>query len=166
MAKRATHHSGGHSDFEQADDPRLHRWNRPLEITIAIALGLAAIVTAGSVYLNEKQEHKATLGFNEAIHLITAANAEATQAIAARPAEARRSSNDAIELDHEAEQKFLEAAEKQERATRYTLIEVVLASALFLFGVAGLARTFTIKVGALGAGATIFATAVILFAVA
>ena len=32
-----------------------------LEIIIAIALGLAAVVIAGAVYLNEHQEHKANL---------------------------------------------------------------------------------------------------------
>jgi hypothetical protein len=32
-------------------------WEGRLEVIIAIALGLAAVVTAGAVFLNEHQEH-------------------------------------------------------------------------------------------------------------
>jgi hypothetical protein len=44
-----------------------------LEIIIAVALGLAAIVTASAVYLNEHQEHKAEVDFHSATHEIVRA---------------------------------------------------------------------------------------------
>jgi hypothetical protein len=52
------------------------RWrsDSPLELMIAIALGLAAIATATSVYLNEKQEHRATEAFHRATHRLVEAN--------------------------------------------------------------------------------------------
>lgn len=35
-----------------------------LEILIAVALGLAAIVAAGAAYLNEKQDHESIVQFD------------------------------------------------------------------------------------------------------
>ena len=35
-----------------------------LDIAIAVALGLAAVVTAAAVFLNEHQEHKANVDFH------------------------------------------------------------------------------------------------------
>ena len=67
MARRPAQHS----THTEGGIPR--RWESPLEIVIAIALGLAAIVTAGAVYLNEHQEHKATLDFHSATHSLVAA---------------------------------------------------------------------------------------------
>ena len=45
------------------------------DVLIAIALGLAAIVTAASVYLNEHQEHSAELDFHQATHELIGATA-------------------------------------------------------------------------------------------
>lgn len=61
------------------------------------------------------------------------------------------------ELDKRSNELFEQAKGQQEKADRYTLIEVIIASALFLYGIAGVTRNFRIKLGALGAGATIFA---------
>jgi hypothetical protein len=52
-------------------------WEARLEIIIAIALGLAAVVTAGAVYLNEHQEHKANSDFHQATHRLLDATAGA-----------------------------------------------------------------------------------------
>ena len=141
------------------------RWGQPLDIAIAVALGLAAIATAGAVYLNEKQEHKATVKFNEAIHLVSEANGNAIRAAHPGPGDALffRKAN---ALNQEADDVFVEAVDAQERATRYTLAEVVVASALFLFGVAGVARSLHIKVGALATGVVIFLIALVLLATA
>src|SRR5881409_916798 len=49
-------------------------WEARLEVIIAIALGLAAVVTAGAVYLNEHQEHKATVDFHHATHDLVSAS--------------------------------------------------------------------------------------------
>ena len=78
----------------QAAGARPQRSEPRLEIVIAIALGLAAIVTAASVYLNEQQEHKATLDFHQATHRLidsmtagtgTPAGSPSTRAIIAFP---------------------------------------------------------------------------------
>jgi multisubunit Na+/H+ antiporter MnhB subunit len=68
-----------------------------IELVIAVALGLAAILTAGAVYLNERQEHKATIDFHAATHDLVIASA---------------------------------AESNQEKAARYTLVEVILATSL------------------------------------
>ena len=125
-----------------------------LELVIAIALGLVAIITAGSVYLNEKQEHKAVVDFHEATHLLIKSNAQGPRTPRGR-------------LTSEAsEREFDHAREQQEKATRYTLVEVILASSLFLLGVAGVARETRVKVGALASASIIFVTALVLLATA
>ncbi|MCW2967440.1 MAG: hypothetical protein JWM71_1212 [Solirubrobacteraceae bacterium] len=57
---------------------------------------------------------------------------------------------------------FTEAKAQQRKADRYTLIEVILASALFLYGVAGVTRNFSVKIGALSAGGVIFIVSMVL----
>ena len=128
------------------------RWQGRLEVIIAIALGLAAIVTAGAVFLNEHQEHKATVKFHTATHdLVTASIAgihtprgEALEASAANASD--------------------EAEEHQEKAAGYTLAEVILATSLFLFGVAGISSRSRIKLSALGTATFVFLVALVLLA--
>ncbi len=61
---------------------------------------------------------------------------------------------------HEVEQ----AEDHQEKASRYTLAEVILASSLFLFGVAGISSRWRIKIGALSFATLIFLSAVVVLA--
>jgi Flp pilus assembly protein TadB len=125
-------------------------WESRLDVIIAIALGLAAIVTAGSVYFNEHQEHKANLDFHQATHELLQATVVGIRSPAGR----------ARELHSTQE---VEAAENhQERASRYTLAEVILATSLFLFGVAGISSRWRIKLGALGTATGVFLVAVAL----
>lgn len=144
MARRPAQHS----THTEGGIPR--RWESPLEIVIAIALGLAAIVTAGAVYLNEHQEHKATLDFHSATHSLVAAAGTGIRTPRGRALEAESAKfNDSAE-DH------------QEKAARYTLAEVILATSLFLFGVAGISARWIIKVGALSTAAFVFVVALVL----
>ncbi|MDX6605751.1 MAG: hypothetical protein QOD14_291 [Solirubrobacterales bacterium] len=129
-------------------------WEGRLEIIIAIALGLAAIVTAGSVYFNEHQEHKATIDFHQATHKLLGATAAGLRTPRGR----------ALELSSTDE--ILQAEGHQERASRYTLAEVILASSLFLFGVAGISSRWRLKIGALSVATLIFLVAIIVLATA
>jgi hypothetical protein len=104
-------------------------WESRIEIVIAVALGLAAIVTAGAVYLNEDEEHKATLDFHEATHRLLDATAADLNTPRGRALEAA------------AADEIVRAEDHQERAADYTLAEVILASSLFLFGIAGESRS-------------------------
>src|SRR6266487_1803752 len=88
-------------------------WEARLEIIIAIALGLAAIVTAGSVYLNEHQEHRATLDFHHATHDLLQATAAGIRTPRGRGLE--------LISTHEVE----DAEDHQDKASRYTLAEVI-----------------------------------------
>src|SRR5262245_46058042 len=125
-----------------------------LELVIAVALGLVAIITAGSVYLNEKQEHKAVVDFHEATHLLIESNGLGPRT---PPGGAAVEASD---------REFQHAEDQQEKATRYTLVEVILASSLFLLGVAGVARDRRVKIGALAAASVVFVTALALLATA
>ena len=127
-------------------------WESRLEIIIAVALGLAAIVTAGSVYLNEHQEHKATIDFHQATHELLGATTAGLRSPQGRALEIRST--------HDIEQ----AEDHQEKASRYTLAEVVLASSLFLFGVAGISSAWRIKIGALSVATGIFLVAIVVLA--
>jgi hypothetical protein len=144
MARR---HAKSEHEHRGARDTRL-------DLIIAIALGLAAIVTAGSVFLNEKQEHKATVDFHHATHLLIEANGLGLRT--------PRGADVAAESDRE----FAHAEDQQEKATRYTLVEVILASSLFLLGVAGVAKQSRVKLGALAAAGITFATSLVLLATA
>jgi hypothetical protein len=127
-------------------------WEGRLEIIIAIALGLAAIVTAGSVYLNEHQEHKAALDFHRATHELLAATAAGLRSPRGRALEAISA--------HEVE----DAEDHQEKAADYTLAEVILATSLFLFGVAGISSRWRIKIGALAVASGVFLVALVVLA--
>ena len=123
-----------------------------LEIIIAVALGLAAIVTAGAVYLNEHQEHQATRDFHTSTRTI----------VLALGAGARTPAGHALEV--RAERADESAEGHQEKAANYTLAEVVLATSLFLFGVAGLSGRWRIKIGAFATATGVFLIAVVVLA--
>jgi Flp pilus assembly protein TadB len=127
-------------------------WVGRLEIIIAVALGLAAIVTAGSVYLNEHQEHKATVDFHKATHDLLQATVAGIRTPAGRELELRST--------HEVEA----AEDHQQRASDYTLAEVILATSLFLFGVAGISSAWRVKIGALSFATLIFSVALVVLA--
>ena len=133
-------------------DAPSRRWEGRLEILIAIALGLAAVVTAGAVYLNEHQEHKAEQDFHDATHYLVGAAAAGLDTPRGRALEALAENEDARAEDH------------QEQAADYTLAEVILATSLFLFGIAGISPRWRIKIGALSTASVVFVFAVILLA--
>jgi Flp pilus assembly protein TadB len=128
------------------------RWAARFEVIIAVALGLAAIVTAGAVFLNEHQEHKATIKFHTATHDLVSASIAGVHTPRGRT------------LEIAAEEASDEAQDHQERAAQYTLAEVILASSLFLFGVAGISYQWRIKLGALGTATVVFLVAVVVLA--
>ena len=128
------------------------KWEGRLEIIIAIALGLAAIVTAGAVYLNEHQEHKANLDFHQATHRLLDATAAGIRTPAGRRLEASSG------------REILEAESHQDKAASYTLAEVILATSLFLFGVAGISSRWRIKIGALSVASGVFLIALVVLA--
>lgn len=129
-----------------------HPWNSRLDVVIAIALGLAAIVTAGAVYLNEHQEHDATLDFHQATHRLIAATAVGIRTPGGRALAAASE----VQVTH--------AEDHQDKAARYTLAEVILATSLFLFGVAGLSTRWAIRIGAFGTATVVFLAAVVVLA--
>jgi hypothetical protein len=136
------HHSGAPSSA----------WEARLELIIAIALGLAAIVTAGAVYLNEHQEHKATDDFHRATHSLVRA---ATLGLGTPRGTALELSSQAAEDS---------ADDHQDKAASYTLAEVILATSLFLFGVAGISSRWRIKIGALSSASIVFMVALVILA--
>jgi Flp pilus assembly protein TadB len=142
VEQHPTHPAGGPSSATEGR----------LDLIIAIALGLAAIVTAGAVYLNEHQEHKANLDFHQATHRLLDATAAGIRTPAGR----------ALELDSEHE--VLEAENHQDKAANYTLAEVILATSLFLFGVAGISSRWRIKIGALSVATVVFLVAIVVLA--
>jgi hypothetical protein len=207
-----------HLHFQRGEDPRSRRWDPLLEVVITVALGLAAVVTALSLYLNERSDHESQVKFNETIEHVNASTASATQAVqmsaqdhsvfavysslyydkgpnfASYLIETAMSERlrkmvhwwantkgsgrtpftkknpyythpDAKLAAHEteaAEAAFADAKAAQNDASDYVLIEVILATALFLYGIAGVTRRFTIRIGTLGAGAFIFVIACVL----
>ena len=54
------------------------------------------------------------------------------------------------------------AENHQEKAADYTLAEVILATSLFLFGIAGISSRWRIKIGALSTASVVFFVALIL----
>jgi Flp pilus assembly protein TadB len=139
MDQRASHQSGAPSSA----------WESRLDLIIAIALGLAAIVTAGAVYLNEHQEHKATVDFHHATHELLQATAAGIRTPRGRT------------LERVSTQEVDQAEDHQEKAANYTLAEVILATSLFLFGVAGISSRWRIKIGALSCATVIFLVALV-----
>jgi hypothetical protein len=57
---------------------------------------------------------------------------------------------------------FADARTEQDKADHFTLVEVILATALFLYGIAGVTRNMTLKVGTLASGSLIFVVALVL----
>ena len=133
-------------------DAPFGRWESRLDILIAIALGLAAVVIAGAVYLNEHQEHKANEDFHSATHYLVGAAAAGLNTPRGRALETLAEKEDNSAEDH------------QEKAADYTLAEVILATSLFLFGIAGISSRWRIKIGALSTASVVFVFAVILLA--
>jgi hypothetical protein len=121
-------------------------------VLIAVALGLAAVVTAGSVYLNEHQEHSAELDFHQATHQLIAGTAAGVRTPAGRALEAS------------SEQEVSRAESHQNNAEQYTLAEVILATSLFLFGVAGISSRQRIRLGAFATATGIFVVALVVLA--
>jgi Flp pilus assembly protein TadB len=148
MARRPAHHEPP----TRVSGAPSRAWEGRLEIIIAVALGLAAIVTAGSVYLNEHQEHKATVDFHKATHDLLQATVAGIRTPAGRELELRST--------HEVE----DAEDHQQRASDYTLAEVILATSLFLFGVAGISSAWRVKIGALSFATLIFSVALVVLA--
>jgi len=110
------------------------------------------VVTAGAVYLNEHQEHKAEQDFHDATHYLVGAAAAGLDTPRGRALEALAENEDGSAEDH------------QEKAADYTLAEVILATSLFLFGIAGISSRWRIKIGALSTASVVFVFAVILLA--
>jgi hypothetical protein len=128
-------------------------WETRIQILIAAALGLAAIVTAAAVYRNEQEDHKADKDFHAATtYLVSAVGAGIT-------------SPRGRELEALAEQTEHEAEDHQDRATSYTLAEVILATSLFFFGIAGISKLWVIKIGALSCASVVFVVAVVVLAI-
>lgn len=65
------------------------------------------------------------------------------------------------ELDKEATHLFDEGRHDEKKSNDYTLVEVLIASSLFLYGIASVTRRFSIKMGFLVAGFTLFALSVV-----
>jgi Flp pilus assembly protein TadB len=128
------------------------RWEARFEIIIAIALGVAAVFTAGAVYLNEHQEHKATVDFHQATQRLLQATAAGIRSPQGRILE--------LSSTHQVE----DAEDHQDKASRYTLAEVILATSLFLFGVAGISSAWRIKVGAVSVATGVFLVALVVLA--
>jgi Flp pilus assembly protein TadB len=149
MARRPAQHE---AQMPQHSGAPSSAWEARLDVIIAIALGLAAVVTAGAVYLNEHQEHRATIDFHHATHDLVSASIAGTHTPRGR----------ALELASEAESD--RAEDHQEKAARYTLAEVILATSLFLFGVAGISARWRIRVSALGIAAGVFVVALVVLA--
>jgi Flp pilus assembly protein TadB len=149
MARRYPRPEHSTSDPSDASS---HPWETRIQILIAVALGLAAIVTAAAVYRNEQEDHAATKNFHAStFYLVSAVGAGVT-------------SPRGRELEALAEQADQDAEDHQERATNYTLAEVILASSLFLFGIAGISSVWIIKIGALSTALVVFGVAVVLLA--
>ena len=127
-------------------------WETRIQILIAVALGLAAIVTAAAVYRNEQEDHKATKDYH-------AATAYLVSAVGAGIISPR-----GRELEGLAKQAENDAEDHQDRATHYTLAEVILATSLFLFGIAGISKLWIIKIGAFSCASVVFVIAVVVLA--
>jgi hypothetical protein len=65
-------------------------------------------------------------------------------------------------LEALSEQANLGAEDHQDKAAGYTLAEVILATSLFLFGIAGISSRWRIKTGAFSTASLVFVVAVIL----
>ena len=62
----------------------------------------------------------------------------------------------AQKLDNQTAEQFKDGRHDENKSNKYTLVEVVIASALFLYGIAGVTRRFSIKLGFLAVGFVLF----------
>src|SRR5205085_6491820 len=62
----------------------------------------------------------------------------------------------AAELDKETGKLFEEGKKDEDQSNRYTLIEVLIVSALFLYGIASVTHRYSIKLGFLALGLVLF----------
>jgi hypothetical protein len=68
---------------------------------------------------------------------------------------------EAERLDAQADAKFAAADANDEKGDNYSLVTVLLATSLFLYGVAAVSRARNVKLGTAGAGFVIFAASVV-----
>jgi hypothetical protein len=152
MARKPVQLDHHEERVRHASDAPSPVWEGRLEVLIAVALGLAAVIIAGAVYLNEHQEHKAELDFHAATHSIVRAASAGLQTPAGHA------------FERGAEESNRSAESHQERAASYTLAEVILATSLFLFGVAGISSRWLIKVASFCTAAGVFLVAAVVLA--
>jgi hypothetical protein len=67
----------------------------------------------------------------------------------------------AAALDKQTAENFAEGKKDENKSNRYTLVEVLIASALFLYGIASVTRRFSIKLGFLAVGFVLFTLSVV-----
>ena len=67
-------------------------------------------------------------------------------------------------LEASSQDQIQRAEDHQDRAADYTLAEVILGTALFLFGVAGISSRWRIKIGALSTAGLVFLVALVVLA--
>jgi hypothetical protein len=67
----------------------------------------------------------------------------------------------AQKLDDQTNETFKEAKHDEHQSNKYTLVEVVIASALFIYGIASVTRRFSIKLGFLCVGFALFVLSLI-----
>jgi hypothetical protein len=68
----------------------------------------------------------------------------------------------AVQRTADSKRRFDQAKIEQENADHFQLIEVILATALFLYGIAGVTRNMTLKLGTLCTGGVIFLISLVL----
>lgn len=195
---------------------REERWTGALEIMIAVALGIGAILTALSVYLIDQHDDEAQLKFNTGVRSITEATGgyvEGAQQQGAdealffeyvdaaqdrvgvarylldtimRPelkAMVRYWANSPLQtpfteenpryetpeideaeaLTAQANEDFATAREEQDIGDRYILAGVIIATSLFLFGIAGVTNTFKIRIVTMAIGTVVLLVATGIF---
>ena len=67
------------------------------------------------------------------------------------------------ELDKKTTERFREGRKDENKSNRYTLVEVLITSALFLYGIATVTRRVAIKLGFLGLGFALFTLSLVQF---
>jgi hypothetical protein len=67
----------------------------------------------------------------------------------------------AKQLDEETAANFKSGKSNENTSNRYTLVEVIIATSLFIYGIASVTRRFSIKVGFLALGFTLFVLALV-----
>lgn len=144
MAHRS--HSVGHP----IPRDETHVWGFRLEIVIAVLLGLAAIVGAFAA-MDERLKKMVTWwtsdGNTKKYH---------SPFVEQDPYYVIPEFAKGAGLDKQTQELFKEGKDAEHRSNRYTLVEVLIASALFLYGIASVTRGYPIKLGFLALGLTLF----------